>query len=257
MSHFTSAKPFIIGNEWLRDPQIQSYHAIKKFFQDSTNDREALVVLPTGSGKTGVMAIAPYGIAQKRVLIITPQTVVRNTVVNELNGYNPMNFYLITEIFKQQGELPSIIEYDKTLSNQVLNLSDIVVLNIHKLQERLDSSLLKRVGKSFFDLIIIDEAHHGEARTWKKAIEYFSEAKILKLTGTPFRSDGVQISGSEIYSYPLSSAMANGYVKSLERFTYLPEEMTFKVNDDDELATLFYTKIIRSLFCSNSYFTSC
>lgn len=24
-----------------------------------------------------------------------------------------------------------------------------------------------------------------------------------------------------------------------------------------ELATLFYTKIIRSLFCSNSYFTSC
>ncbi|MEB5968958.1 DEAD/DEAH box helicase [Enterococcus gallinarum] len=238
MSHFTSAKPFIIGNEWLRDPQIQSYHAIKKFFQDSTNDREALVVLPTGSGKTGVMAIAPYGIAQKRVLIITPQTVVRNTVVNELNGYNPMNFYLITEIFKQQGELPSIIEYDKTLSNQVLNLSDIVVLNIHKLQERLDSSLLKRVGKNFFDLIIIDEAHHGEARTWKKAIEYFSEAKILKLTGTPFRSDGVQISGSEIYSYPLSSAMANGYVKSLERFTYLPEEMTFKVNDDDNIYTL-------------------
>ncbi|MFS1079301.1 DEAD/DEAH box helicase [Enterococcus casseliflavus] len=238
MSHFTTAKPFIVGNERLRDPQIQSYHAIKKFFLNPASGREALVVLPTGSGKTGVMAIAPYGIAQKKVLIITPQTVVRNTVVKELNPFNPLNFYLTTEIFKLKGELPSLIEYDKSLSDEVLFRSDIVVLNIHKLQERLESSLIKRVTPDFFDLIIIDEAHHGEARTWKRTIEYFKEAKILKVTGTPFRSDGLKISGEEIYSYPLSSAMANGYVKSLERFTYVPEEMTFKVKGEEKLYTL-------------------
>jgi len=195
LSHFTTAKPFIVGNERLRDPQIQSYHAIKKFFLNPASGREALVVLPTGSGKTGVMAIAPYGIAQKKVLIITPQTVVRNTVVKELNPFNPLNFYLTTEIFKLKGELPSLIEYDKSLSDEVLFRSDIVVLNIHKLQERLESSLIKRVTPDFFDLIIIDEAHHGEARTWKRTIEYFKEAKILKVTGTPFRSDGLKISG--------------------------------------------------------------
>jgi superfamily II DNA or RNA helicase len=211
---------------------------MKKFYLDPTNGREALVVLPTGSGKTGLMAIAPYGIAQKKVLIITPQTVVRNTVTKELNPYNPLNFYLTAEIFKQRGELPSIIEYDKTLSDEVLLMSDIIILNIHKLQERLESSLLKRVKKDFFDLIIIDEAHHGEARTWKRALEYFSNAKILKVTGTPFRSDGVKISGSEIYTYPLSSAMANGYVKSLERFTYLPDEMIFKIKNDEHNYTL-------------------
>ena len=238
MSHFTTAKPFIVGNERLRDPQIQSYHAIKKFFQNSENGREALVVLPTGSGKTGVMGIAPYGISQKKVLIITPQTVVRNTVMKELNPFNPLNFYLTTEIFQLKGELPAIIEYDKALSEEVLFMSDIVVLNIHKLQERLESSLLKRVAPDFFDLIIIDEAHHGEARTWKRTVEYFKNAKILKVTGTPFRSDGVKISGEEIYNYPLSSAMANGYVKSLERFTYVPEEMTFKVGGEEKLYTL-------------------
>lgn len=238
MSHFTTAKPFIIGNERLRDPQIQSYHAIKKFFQNPSNGREALVVLPTGSGKTGLMGIAPYGIAQKKVLIITPQTVVRNTVMKELNPFNPLNFYLTTEVFNLKGELPSIIEYDKTLSNEVLFLSDIVVLNVHKLQERLDSSLLKRVGPDFFDLIIIDEAHHGEARTWKRTVEYFKDAKVLKVTGTPFRSDGAKISGKEIYSYPLSSAMANGYVKSLERFTYIPDSMTFRIKDEEKEYTL-------------------
>ncbi|EMF0074949.1 DEAD/DEAH box helicase family protein [Enterococcus hirae] len=239
MSHFISSKPFIIGNDRLRDPQIQSYHAIKNFYQDTTiNNREALVVLPTGCGKTGVMAIAPYGISKKKVLIITPQTVVRNTVVKELNPFNPLNFYLVTEIFKNRGELPAIIEYEKSLSDDVLSMSDIVILNVHKLQERLDSSLLKRVNKDFFDFIIIDEAHHGEARTWKKTVEYFSEAKILKVTGTPFRSDGLKITGKEVFNYPLSSAMANGYVKSLERFTYLPDEMFFKIKNDDHNYTL-------------------
>lgn len=245
MSHFATAKPLIVSNSRLRDPQIEAYHAIKDFFKDQKNGREAIVVLPTGSGKTGLMAISPYGISKKKVLIITPQTVVRNTVLNELNPFNPLNFYLSAGIFKLKGELPSIIEYDKTLSNEVLSMSDIVVLNIHKLQERLDSSLLRRVEKDFFDLIIIDEAHHGEARTWKKAVEYFSEANILKVTGTPFRSDGVKISGAEVYSYPLSSAMANGYVKSLERFTYLPEEMRFHIDGDEREYTLNEIKEIK------------
>lgn len=245
LSHFTTAKPFIVGNERLRDPQIQSYHAIKKFFQNPDNGREALVILPTGSGKTGVMGIAPYGIAKKKVLIITPQTVVKNTVMKELNPFNPLNFYLTTEVFNLKGELPSIIEYDKTLSDEVIFMSDIAILNIHKLQERLESSLLKRVSPSFFDLIIIDEAHHGEARTWKRTVEYFKDAKILKVTGTPFRSDGAKISGEEIYSYPLSSAMANGYVKSLERFIYIPDKMTFKIEGDEKNYTLEEIRTIK------------
>lgn len=94
MNHFVTAKPLIVSNSRLRDPQIEAYHEIKAFFKDRNNGREAIVVLPTGSGKTGLMAISPYGISKKKVLIITPQTVVRNTVLNELNPFNPFNFYL-------------------------------------------------------------------------------------------------------------------------------------------------------------------
>ena len=36
-----------------------------KTFSEDNSNRTALVVLPTGSGKTGLMAIAPYGIAKK------------------------------------------------------------------------------------------------------------------------------------------------------------------------------------------------
>lgn len=86
------------------------------------------------------------------------------------------------------------------LTDEVIQSADIVILNVHKLQERLDSSLLKRVEYDYFDFIIIDEAHHSEANTWKRALTYFNNAKVLKVTGTPFRSDGKKIEGKEIYT---------------------------------------------------------
>lgn len=233
MNHYLSANPQILGNENLREPQLFAYQELIRHYSKEDSDRNALVVLPTGTGKTGLMAIAPYGIAKKRVLVITPQTVVKDTVVGSLNPMDPTNFWLTTKIFPVKTQLPTVIEYSKELTGDVLESSDIVILNIHKLQLRLESSLLKKVVSNFFDLIIVDEAHHSEAHTWKKAIEYFSESKVIKVTGTPFRSDGVKIEGTEVYKYRLSQAMANGYVKSLERFVHIPDSMQFTIDKND------------------------
>ncbi|MFA1738049.1 DEAD/DEAH box helicase [Lysinibacillus fusiformis] len=240
MRHFTNSNPNIINNTNLRDPQKEAYIEMLKFFNVNPmkERKEALIQLPTGTGKTGLMAIAPYGIAKKRVLIITPQTIVRDTVLGSLDGLDPKNFWLFSKVFEYQTQLPAVIEYNKKITKGTLELADIVILNVHKLQERLQSSLLKVVPKDFFDLIIIDEAHHSEAHTWKKAIENFEFAHVIKVTGTPFRSDGKLISGDNIYKYPLSKAMANGYVKSLEKFHLIPDIMTFTLDGDD---TKIYT----------------
>ena len=50
------------------------------------------MVLPTGVGKTGVMALLPYGISKGRVLIIAPQIVIKETVIDALNPILPNNF---------------------------------------------------------------------------------------------------------------------------------------------------------------------
>lgn len=233
MNHFLVAQPHIRSNVNLRDPQLFAYEKLQSFYSEKDTNRTALVVLPTGSGKTGLMAIAPYGISKKRVLIVTPQTVVKDTVLGSLDPLYPLNFWLSTKIFSGKYELPTVIEYSKNLSQDILTNADIVILNIHKLQERLESSLLNKVESDFFDMIIIDEAHHSEAYTWKKAVEYFSDAKILKVTGTPFRSDGVKIEGEEVYRYRLGQAMANGYIKTLERFIHVPENMAFTIDKDN------------------------
>lgn len=235
MKHFENSNPNILNNINLREPQVEAYKEILKFFNEEPRieRKEALIQLPTGTGKTGLMAIAPYGIAKKRVLIITPQTIVRDTVLGSLDVLDPKNFWLFSRVFEYQTQLPSIIEYDKKITKGTLELADIVILNIHKLQERLQSSLLNVVPNDFFDLIIIDEAHHSEAHTWKRTIEFFKYAHIIKVTGTPFRSDGKKITGEKIYQYPLSKAMANGYVKSLEKFHLIPEKMSFILDGDN------------------------
>lgn len=234
MNYFETAQPHILNNKNLREPQLIAYQKIHKFFNDTsrTSRLEALIQLPTGTGKTGLMAISPFGISKKRVLLITPQTIVRDTVIGSFDSLDPKNFWLFTNIFDDFSKLPSVIEYNSKITPLVLEEADIVVLNIHKLQERLSSSLLKKVQPDFFDFIIIDEAHHSEAYTWKRTVEYFNEANILKVTGTPFRSDGKKITGEQIYSYPLSRAMANGYVKSLENFHVIPEEMFFTLDEN-------------------------
>jgi DNA repair protein RadD len=40
------------------------------------------------------------------------------------------------------------------------------------------------------DTIIVDEAHHATAGSWKKIIECFPESKVIGVTATPIRSDG-------------------------------------------------------------------
>ena len=69
----------IEGNKKLRTPQIEVYIKIKEYFNDPNNN-EALVVLPTGTGKSGLISIAPYGVAKKRVLILTPGLVTKNSI---------------------------------------------------------------------------------------------------------------------------------------------------------------------------------
>lgn len=233
-NYFMASMPNIKTNENLRPPQYEAYEAIQEYFtSDKLENRNALVVLPTGVGKTGVMAIAPFGLSKKRTLIITPGNTIKGTVLDSLNPENPRNFWYERNIFNPGISLPNVIEYDgSSTTDEILESANIVILNIHKLQERLDSSLLHRVPSSFFDFIIIDEAHHSTADTWVKCVEYFSHAKVLKVTGTPFRTDGKEINAKLIYKYPLSRAMYHGYVKSLQNIQYIPDKLKLTIDDD-------------------------
>ena len=89
MSYFLNTSSHIIGNNKLRDIQVEAYLSIKGYF-DKNPTGEALAVLPTGSGKTGLVSIAPFGICKGRVLIVTPGLVTADSILKnqENKEYN-------------------------------------------------------------------------------------------------------------------------------------------------------------------------
>lgn len=232
-NYFMLSNPNISENDELREPQVDAYYEVYRHFRIDKKTTSAIVVLPTGTGKTGLMGLLPYSISEGRVLIITPQLTIKDSIIDSLDPEKSDNFWLKRKVFNKIGELPTLIEYEgKETNNEILESANIVVLNIHKLQKRLHTSPLNFLDKEFFDMILIDEAHHSTAKTWVDTVNHFSKAKVVKLTGTPFRSDNEKIAGELVYKYKLSQAMANNYVKSLENIKYIPDKLLLTIDND-------------------------
>lgn len=59
-----------------------------------------------------------------------------------------------------------------------------------------------------FDLVIVDEAHHAPAPTWRAILDHFDEARKVLLTATPRRRDGKRVPGELVF--PLSAPGGDG-----------------------------------------------
>ncbi|HCI5427952.1 TPA: DEAD/DEAH box helicase [Enterobacter hormaechei] len=225
MSYFFDTAVNIEGNTKLRAPQIEAYIKIKDFFSDEEN-KEALVVLPTGTGKSGLISIAPFGVAHKKVLIITPGLITKDSI-RKTQEVLADNFWVNFDIVFSSKDIPIVNEYSADLSDEHLLSSHIVYSNIQKVTSTRDNALTNRVPSDFFDLIIIDEAHHAPAQSWRDTLHYFSNAKILHVTGTPYRGDNQEIPGVRIHETPLSEVMRDKYVKWLRKETVNAHELFF------------------------------
>jgi superfamily II DNA or RNA helicase len=71
-------------NPGLRISQIGAIHAIGAHF--SLRSDPALVVLPTGTGKTAVLMLTPYLLVSTRVLIIAQSRFVRDQIARDFAG---------------------------------------------------------------------------------------------------------------------------------------------------------------------------
>ena len=78
---------------------------------------------------------------------------------------------------------------------------------------------LKKFHPSHFDYIVIDEAHHAAAATYKKVLDYFKPKFLLGLTATPFRNDDKEIlplfSKNIIYEMSQEKAIKEGWLANI------------------------------------------
>lgn len=229
MSYFLNTPVNIESNHKLRSPQIEAYLKIQNYFSEFPSG-EALVVLPTGTGKSGLISIAPFGCSKGRVLIITPGLVTKQSIQKTQEVLHD-NFWVNLDIIFNPIHLPVVCEYRADLSDEHLAQSHIVYTNIQKLSGNRKTGLLSReiVDPEFFDMIIIDEAHHAPANTWQEVLNYFPDAKKLHVTGTPYRGDNQIVPGEKIHETPLSEVMRDKYVKWLRKETVNAHNLYFTV----------------------------
>jgi len=236
-SFFLDTVASIEGNANLRDPQRDAYLRAYDFF--SSGGKTAVIQLPVGCGKSGLASILPFGIARGRVLIITPNLTIKDELQKTLDITNRQKCFwrrmqVLTDADMMAG--PYVCTLD-TGNVSVCEQSHIVLTNIHQLATNADK-WLNLFSTNFFDLIVVDEAHHGAASSWKLVFSRFSEAKVVNLTATPFRSDRQEIEGELVYRYPFKSASIKGYIKKLKASYVAPTELTFTVSGSEQTFTL-------------------
>jgi DNA repair protein RadD len=127
--------------------------------------KSVLAVLPTGGGKTVCFSYIAEQAAKKgsRVLVLVHR-----------------------QELLDQASRAMTVPHGRISAGKAMDLSHAVqVASVQTVARRLH--LLPR---DFFNLLVIDEAHHTTAGQWSKTIEHFSQAKLLGVTATPIRGDG-------------------------------------------------------------------
>lgn len=230
-SFFHQLTPLIDGNPELRDPQREAYQRTYEFFRAGKN--KALLQIPVGCGKTGLASILPLGIAAGRVLIIAPNLTIKDGLFEAMDITNRQRcFWRKAHVLESSEMIAGPFACTLDSGNiTVANKCHIVISNVQQLATNVDK-WLGQFAPDFFDMIIVDEAHHSAAMSWQVVFDRFPNAKIVLMTATPFRSDRQEIGGELIYRYPFKSATLKGYIKRLKASYVAPSEIELGFNDE-------------------------
>lgn len=142
------------------------------------NAGKALLISSTGTGKTYASAFAMRELGFRKVLFLVHRNQIAKQALKSFQKvFNDMfSMGLITGKYQQ---------YDK----------DFIFATMQTMSK---SENLERFDKKHFDAIIIDEAHHSSANSYKKIMDYFEPEFWLGMTATPDKRDD-NIDGRNIY----------------------------------------------------------
>ena len=224
-SVFVTALADIEANNTLRVPQREGHTAARNHFAEQ--GEAAMLVIPVGCGKTGLISVLPFGISEGRVLVIAPNLTIRDGIAEDLDIADNKCFWAKTRVLShfQQGPFVAVLDGQDANFQDCLE-SDFVVTNIQQLVSSADK-WLPRFPPDFFDMIIVDEGHHSAAESWRKVLRRFPDAKVVSLTATPFRADRRALPGTEIYRYSFAKAMLKGYITHIGSMSAKPSELYF------------------------------
>lgn len=178
----------------------------------------ALVVLPTGCGKTGVAVLAAYALNATRVLVITPSVKISQQIYDAFCG-TPCFLKERSIIFAKDENNVRPRGCCITKSNEIREhmRDDLMVVNAHKIGGT-SKVEIKDIPENNYDLVIVDEAHHYPAPTWKLLVDHFQGSKRLFLTATPLYRGKPILSCSPCFDLNRIDAVKRGIIRNVRFF---------------------------------------
>ena len=185
----------------LRDYQIEICEKVNEAFKAH---RSVMVQMPTGTGKTVVLA----SLVQQFLHDNTDSAVVivahRKELVEQIqNTLKKVFFFENSPVPSAEGAT-----------------AHISVMSIQWLSRNIDMVRKKP------DLVIIDEAHHALAKTYQMLWTAWPEAKFLGLTATPYRMSGdgfTDLFEVLVDSWSVKQFIADGWLSPYDYYSIRPD----------------------------------
>lgn len=210
----------------IEDASLRPYQkkAKKEIFEAWDEVDNVMFQMPTGTGKTRLFTsiirdINEYSIRIKeavKILIVAHRTELIDQIDESLNKYCvPHN--VIAGRRQRNYRYPVNVASIQTLSHPN-NLADAKKLNVQ--------------------FIIIDEAHHALASTYKKLWDMYPGSKKLGVTATPWRMNHQgfrDLFDTLIISMPVKDFISQGYLSSYKYYSLRADSDIQKTIDDIEL----------------------
>lgn len=193
--------------------------------------------LATGVGKTRLMGafISYLHLAQgiNNFFVLAPNLTIYNKLIADFTPNTPK--YVFKGIAEFATDAPAIVTGDNyeqhdPVSSTLFGGVRVNIFNISKITSEVRGGRAPRIkrlseyiGESYFDylaglpdlVLLMDESHRYRASAGLRAINELKPILGLELTATPYveSARGAAAFKNVIYDYPLSKAMADGFVK--------------------------------------------
>ena len=228
MSYFQSHyKELNLLDSGLRECQLGAFWATCAHFTSSNSP--ALIVMPTGSGKTAVMMLLAFGLKASRILVIEPAVILKDQTAMRFRSLDDL---IKAKVLSSEIQKPRVHSQEGRITSEEMweNLRkyDVVVATPHTISPEQHEDIVIP-PKDIFDIVFFDEAHHTPARTWDTLLRTFKDSKCILLTATPFRKDKLKVRAHLVYNYPLGRAIDHGIYRPIQ---YHPVATLYKKDKD-------------------------
>lgn len=180
----------------LRTYQLEQIEAVHREW--SAGHRTTLVVAATGTGKTTLFAAVLKERAElgPALVLAERQQLVKQTALR---------------IEQETGLSVGVEMGDRRTVRSGPQAPQVTVATVQSMKGR----RLKSYAPEHFATIVCDEAHHIAAKRYRAVLAHFPGAKVLGVTATPDRTDGIGLEGifdSVAHEYDIRSGIADGYL---------------------------------------------